>query len=412
MQVNYYLDQYLAEKELSLNYLSYNRTRPVHLTQLSGDYLLGHLKESFDLSEGRFQVYNQFGELYADNCLKSELDSVFVDIITNDQPKVLTEELMYKNGSAILLKQLLQRGYHLLAYRQEIMSSWLVRDIDWLTTRTLAEITYPTQWFDQLTRDDTIDLYDSSTLVFEKIKTISQDTIEESLRFEIINKKGDVILTSIPKEALVETMYYLLNGGNRHEVRTLALDPIEIHSGNFLDTNLVYNCYQQSDRYFVNHIEGIATEIEQVTINPERLMGEYQFYDDTRYAPINYPIVPEDLVSIWYEKGLGLPGIEVDNLKEKSSQQLILLSESNNLFIYRVDRELEYVADLKDFYFSNGKLKNFNLFIRPESGHDSHETYYILEDSQTGTELKSNLTLSDLICYLYQLTFGEEEEID
>lgn len=408
------LGSFLKEQELAINYLTYNSSLPTPIRLELGQTLFSKPIANLTCQQERFQLYDQYGQLFADDLLKREFERLLPTILAKELEPMMFET-PYLEGVFALVESLKATNYQVVMYRQQRLASWQVLEPRLLLQElaTLSELGEDPQGL--VNRLEYQEQDDLATLTNQDGEAIMQEEPDTRLSHEdeptyyaVLDEVGEVVLGKIPLELLGILLFGLVSDVSPAFLQAEFLSVEGLSDNEIAESHLLFESYRVSPPHKVESVTDLMRNGEQICVtDSQNMVEEYYFWQPPAYSRLSRGIMPKDLPVILGE--LAGNQRKPDYTKEKMilSEKIVDLAASQDLTLFRVDRLLTAISDTDDLEYTNGKISDFTIERRQQTTSNKLETLFEARCLHTGEVLFPDLTLANLVSKLMAYSLSE-----
>lgn len=409
------LGSFLKEQELAINYLTYSSSLPSPIRLELGQTLFSKPIANLDYQQERFQLYDQYGQLFADDLLKGEFERLLPTILTKELVPMMFET-PYLDGVFSLVASLSELGYQVVIYRQQRLASWQVLETN-LLLQELANLNESSEGsqgvINQLECQEKDNIMTLTNQVGEAIMLETNDTRlsheDEPTYYAVLDEAGEVVLGKIPLELLGLLLFGVLSGISPSFLHAEFLSVEELSDIEVAESQLLFENYRVSLPHKVESITDLVHNGEHICVtDSQNMVEEYYFWKPPAYSRLSWGIMPKDLPMVLGQLA-GNQG-KPDYTKEKMvfSEKVLALAAAQDLTIFRVDRLLMSISDTDDLEYTNGEISDFTIEKRQQATSNKIETVFEARCVHTGEVLFPDLTLANLVSKLVSYSLLDE----
>jgi len=225
--------------------------------------------------------------------------------------------------------------------------------------------------------------------------------------YELRNENGEVILTSVPLGKLAVVLMAFMRGFNSEQVKNKFLWP-NISEDLLSDSDLIFKREFRSD---MREIKSVA-DFETVATSPvhednEHLVSKYQYRDKYGYE-FGLAIPDSEILDAFKHHYNDFP-IDSKDAEADLNELLVSIADQLNLSILRAQRQLERISYRSKAIIEDNKISNVldNMFSNKREY--LVEPVFTLVDKNTDNKIVQELTLDQLVEFLWMHTINPEE---
>lgn len=405
------LERYLSERELAINYLRYDYAKQEPLIPGGKVTMLSSNEGPYFPAPGRFDFYNQEGELYVIDKPIEEFEKLLPELL-KELPTPLTFEVEDLEGIITLVQAAQTEGFIINGYNQKLMDTWDIIDplsLIQYTTHMIkkGEQFDPMSYFTASQEDDRMMLVDSiGAQILRESDEKKARFVLENYYFEVLDKNGVCLLNQIPLEDLAGVLYSLLNGMTVSEVKDMFLNPYNMTRNQVEECVLVYDRYMMSEKRKIESVaDFIALDSLPLDTEFQGYYGEYSYWLEEECIRISRSFGVMDLPEVFDVLNMENRKVEVSHGASKVSDKLLSDAVESDILILRDDRIQTRVCDTSELEYQDGKIVNFIYEERKDKVSLStfHETLFTGINQETQVELFKELTFSQTVARLQML---------
>ncbi|MDF0480191.1 hypothetical protein OL233_07780 [Vagococcus sp. PNs007] len=405
------LERYLSERELAINYLMYDYAKQEPLIPGEKVTMLSSNDGPYFSAPGRFDFYNQEGQLYVMDKSIEEFEKLLPELL-KELPEPLTFEVEDLEGIISLVKSAQEVGYSVYGYHQKLVDTWDVIDPLSLIQDTTekaekGEHFNPTSYYTASQEDDRLTLVNNvGTKLLCESDEMKTRFLLENYYFEVVDSKGECLLKQIPLEELAGVLYSLLNGMTVSEVKNLFLSPYNMTRNQVEECLLVYDRYTMSKKRKIETLDDFSA-LESVPLDSDYqgYYGEYSYWLEEECIRISRSVDVMDLPKVFELLNMEKQEVLVGLGANKVSDKLLSDAIESDILIFRDDRIQTRVCDTSELEYEEGTIVNFIYEERKNeiSLSTFRETLFTAIDQETREELFRELTFSQSVARLIRL---------
>lgn len=405
------LERYLSERELAINYLRYDYAKQEPLIPGGKVTMLSSNEGPYFPAPGRFDFYNQEGELYVIDKPIEEFEKLLPELL-KELPTPLTFEVEDLEGIITLVQAAQTEGFIINGYHQKLVDTWDIIDplsLIQYTTHMIkkGEQFDPMSYFTASQEDDRMTLVDSvGTQILRESDEKKARFVLENYYFEVLDKSGVCALNQIPLEDLAGVLYSLLNGMTVSEVKDMFLNPYNMTRNQVEECVLVYDRYMMSEKRKIESVaDFIALDSLPLDTEFQGYYGEYSYWLEEECIRISRSFGVMDLPEVFDVLNMENRKVEVSHGASKVSDKLLSDAVESDILIFRDDRIQTRVCDTSELEYQDGKIVNFIYEERKDKVSLStfHETLFTGINQEMQVELFKELTFSQTVARLQML---------
>lgn len=405
------LERYLSERELAINYLRYDYAKQEPLIPGGKVTMLSSNEGPYFPAPGRFDFYNQEGELYVIDKPIEEFEKLLPELL-KELPTPLTFEVEDLEGIITLVQAAQTEGFIINGYNQKLVDTWDIIDplsLIQYTTHMIkkGEQFDPMSYFTASQEDDRMTLVDSvGTQILRESDEKKARFVLENYYFEVLDKNGVCLLNQIPLEDLAGVLYSLLNGMTVSEVKDMFLNPYNMTRNQVEECVLVYDRYMMSEKRKIESVaDFIALDSLPLDAEFQGYYGEYSYWLEEECIRISRSFGVMDLPEVFGVLNMENRKVEVSHGASKVSDKLLSDAVESDILILRDDRIQTRICDTSELEYQDGKIVNFIYEERKDKVSLStfHETLFTGINQETQDELFKEWTFSQTVARLQML---------
>ncbi|WP_334330472.1 hypothetical protein [Companilactobacillus sp. HBUAS59699] len=406
VEINIDVDKYLDENHLDSSMIIYNYSEPDLITDDSLVTLLSKEKRRLHDRSARFQLFNDYGELYLNEVTLKDLKEQLPKFINEKHHQTLSMETPDLPIVIDLIDQVKKMGLTVIGSRQECFESWnCVYDAMLLHNIVYSGPNIIDQYTTQKNRHgEEIMTNDQNVTVFKKHLHKKGHYIWSRVYYDVVDAGGNTIIEQIPLQTLGAVLLGLVLKLKPQNIKKLLLFP-EIPDDAMADPKLRLR-YEHHYRSEFLPIESI-TEIKLLENIPikhdaQHIVNKFQFLRSDSELDYGNPIAtidaPNALIGIFHDQ------LNKSRQDERTlSNWIIQTANKANVFIQRRERRKYNVCYIKHFKIKDGQIDDIIADEKTTNHCFMYETVFEVFDHNTQQTLRYDLSLGELVTYILSL---------
>ncbi|WP_025023463.1 hypothetical protein [Companilactobacillus nodensis] len=382
-KINLDIEKYLDEKRWAVNMLIYNYSEPTRISDDTLVTLLSDERRRLTKREARFQLFNEYGELYIDDADLDDFRSQFFKRLAEKKSEILPQGTPNLRIIIDLIDEINKMGLHVVGSHQELKESW--------------DCIY----------DNVIPDLENHDLVLSK-KPVPKKFTWDHVFYEIIDSNDNFILKQIPEKMLGAVLLSLVLKIKPYNIKQMLLFPkISSDIAANPDTRLRLENHYCSDFREVISISDIKL-LQNIPIkkDEDHIIKKFQFLNSQNSLEYGGPFAESDARDALIHVSYDLPDTSKDDAK-KLSDWIIKTADKAHVYIKRRERRQDNCYLVKHFIIKNNTIDDLIGNTQLADPEYNHESVFEVFNSSTEESMRYDLSFGELVTYLLSLLIKE-----
>ncbi len=401
--------EFMKDNNLAINTYRYFSSPADPVTLNSKVNIFSNERRRLTLDDSRYQLYDyNDGRLFLDRAELSQVNSEIFKMQKDGIPELAPDFRPNENVIYNLVKFINGAGISVFGTNQRNYDTWKVIN-DYSLEDALKKSNDRGEQQLVMSPGSNDKLY---LINLNKDRVLARERDTGKFKptkdfYELRNENGEVILTSVPLGKLAVVLMAFMRGFNSEQVKNKFLWP-NISEDLLSDSDLIFKREFRSD---MREIKSVA-DFETVATSPvhednEHLVSKYQYRDKYGYE-FGLAIPDSEILDVFKHRYNNFP-IDSKDAEADLNELLVSIADQLNLSILRAQRRLERISYCSKAIIEDNKISNVldNMFSNKREY--LVEPVFILVDKNTDNKIAQELTLDQLVEFLWMHTINPEE---
>jgi len=401
--------EFMKDNNLGINTYRYFSSPADPVTLNSKVNIFSNERRRLTLDDSRYQLYDyNDGRLFLDRAELSQVNSEIFKMQKDGIPELAPDFRPNENVIYNLVKFINGAGISVFGTNQRNYDTWKVIN-DYSLEDALKKSNDRGEQQLVMSPGSNDKLY---LINLNKDRVLARERDTGKFKptkdfYELRNENGEVILTSVPLGKLAVVLMAFMRGFNSEQVKNKFLWP-NISEDLLSDSDLIFKREFRSD---MREIKSVA-DFETVATSPvhednEHLVSKYQYRDKYGYE-FGLAIPDSEILDVFKHRYNNFP-IDSKDAEADLNELLVSIADQLNLSILRAQRRLERISYCSKAIIEDNKISNVldNMFSNKREY--LVEPVFILVDKNTDNKIAQELTLDQLVEFLWMHTINPEE---
>lgn len=390
---------------MAASMLIYDYSTPERISDETPVTLLSEENRRLNQRDGRYLLFNGYGELYIDHANLADFKEKFAHILTENHPKKLIQDAPNLPIIIELINEVKKMGLTVVGSRQIGYKSWDIADWDALLYNLQTTGTNIDQAFTVQRQDDKDMMVNSQNeVVLEKYHNSKEHFIWDVVFYDIIDSDGNIVISQIHIKKLAIVLLGLILKLRVENIKKMLLFS---RISNDIITNpnvkLQFERHYRSDYRSISSITDIKI-LDNIPIVHDRQhsLNKFNFSISGNDITDTNPIAENDaenaLMTILHD----VPDHSARDAK-KLSDWIIKTADKAHVFIQRRERRQFNICDINHFVIKNGQIDDLLANERPTEHQFPIETVFEVFDSALEESIRYDLSLDELVTYILSM---------
>jgi len=401
--------EFMKDNNLAINTYRYFSSPADPVTLNSKVNIFSNERRRLTLDDSRYQLYDyNDGRLFLDRAELSQVNSEIFKMQKDGIPELAPDFRPNENVIYNLVKFINGAGISVFGTNQRNYDTWKVIN-DYSLEDALKKSNDRGEQQLVMSPGSNDKLY---LINLNKDRVLARERDTGKFKptkdfYELRNENGEVILTSVPLGKLAVVLMAFMRGFNSEQVKNKFLWP-NISEDLLSDSDLIFKREFRSD---MREIKSVA-DFETVATSPvhednEHLVSKYQYRDKYGYE-FGLAIPDSEILDVFKHRYNNFP-IDSKDAEADLNELIVSIADQLNLSILRAQRRLERISYRSKAIIEDNKISNIldNMFSNKREY--LVEPVFILVDKNTDNKIAQELTLDQLVEFLWMHTINPEE---
>jgi len=401
--------EFMKDNNLAINTYRYFSSPADPVTLNSKVNIFSNERRRLTLDDSRYQLYDyNDGRLFLDRAELSQVNSEIFKMQKDGIPELAPDFRPNENVIYNLVKFINGAGISVFGTNQRNYDTWKVIN-DYSLEDALKKSNDRGEQQLVMSPGSNDKLY---LINLNKDRVLARERDTGKFKptkdfYELRNENGEVILTSVPLGKLAVVLMAFMRGFNSEQVKNKFLWP-NISEDLLSDSDLIFKREFRSD---MREIKSVA-DFETVATSPvhednEHLVSKYQYRDKYGYE-FGLAIPDSEILDVFKHRYNNFP-IDSKDAEADLNELLVSIADQLNLSILRAQRQLERISYRSKAIIEDNKISNVldNMFSNKREY--LVEPVFTLVDKNTDNKIVQELTLDQLVEFLWMHTINPEE---
>ncbi|WP_125588134.1 hypothetical protein [Companilactobacillus jidongensis] len=382
-EINLDIEKYLDEKRWAVNMLIYNYSEPTRISDDTSVTLLSDERRRLTKREARFQLFNEYGELYIDGADLDDFRSQFFKRLAEKKSKILPQGTPNLRIVIDLINEIDKMGLRVVGSHQELDESW--------------DCVY----------DNVIPDLKNHDLSFKK-EPVPKKFAWDHVFYDVVDSDDNLVLKQIPEKMLGAALLSLVLKIKPYNIKQILLFPkISSDIAANADTRLRLENHYCSGFRVVRSISDIKL-LPNIPIkkSDNYLIKKFQFVNSKNDLEYGGPFVEGDARDALIQVSYDLPDASKDDSK-KLSDWIVKTADKAHVYIQRSERRQDNSYLVEHFIIKDNTIDDLIGNTQIADPEYNHETVFEVFDSSTEESMRYDLSFGELVTYLLSLLIKE-----
>lgn len=383
-KVNNTIEEILDDKDWAVNMLTYDYSESTLISDDTLVTLLSDERRRLTNNKTRFQLFNEYGELYIDGANVNDFKPEFFKRLTEKKPHPLPQDTPNLRIIIDLINEIHKIGLRVIGSSQIRHESW-----DCIYDNVIPDL-----------KGHDISL---------KKNDLSKEFSWERVFYDVLDSDNKLVLKQIPENILGAVLLGLLLKIKPFNIKRLLLFPrISSDIAAKDTTRLKLESHYRSDFREVNSISDIKL-LENIPIkkDDDHIIKKFQFLNSKNNLTYGGPFAESDARDALIYVSYDIPDTSKDDAK-KFSDWLIRAAKKAHVYIKRSERRQNNSYLVKHYIVKDNTIKRLVARSELKNHEFNHETVFEVFNSSTEESIKYDLSFGELVTYLLSILIKKE----